>query len=93
MPCLRIHPALASSHLRRIPPTGGIAAVAEALACVGLETYTAAFDAEGYDDIMYLRGLSEPERASVASETGMKPGHGAKFVKHGFDSSSSTDSQ
>ena len=43
---------------------------------------------------MYLRGLSEPERASVASETGMKPGHGAKFVKHGFefDSSSSTDS-
>ena len=66
------------------PPTGGMAAVAAALAQINLQAYAAAFDAEGYDDIAFLRGLDAAERADVAKETGMKPGHAGRFVKFGF---------
>ena len=71
-------------------PTGGIAAVAEALARIGLQAYAAAFDAEGYDDIAYLRGLDAAERAEVATETDMKPGHAGRFVKFGFGETGQT---
>ncbi|EOD41376.1 hypothetical protein EMIHUDRAFT_199717 [Emiliania huxleyi CCMP1516] len=59
------------------------AAVAFARA-INLQAYAAAFDAEGYDDISFLRGLDAAERADVAKETGMKPGHAGRFVKFGF---------
>ena len=71
-------------HREPPPPTGGMAAVAEALARIGLQAYAAAFDAEGYDDIEYLRGLDAAERAEVATETGMKPGHAGRWGKYGF---------
>ena len=67
------------------PPTGGMAAVAAALAQINLQAYAAAFDAEGYDDIAFLRGMDAAERADVAKETGMKPGHAGRFVKFGFE--------
>ena len=70
------------------PPPGGLAAVADALASVGLATYTAAFDAEGYDAVEFLGGLDAAERAGVAKDVGMKQGHLSKFVKHGFEARS-----
>ena len=75
-------------HKEAPPPTGGIAAVAEALERVGLENYVAAFDAEGFDDIEFLGGLDAAERAGVARDVGMKQGHLSKFVKHGFEARS-----
>jgi len=48
----------------------------------GLQAYAAAF--EGYDDIEYVRGLDAAERAEVATETGMKPGHAGRWGKYGF---------
>ena len=71
-------------HREPPPSTGGIAAVAAALARIGLQAYVAAFDAEGYDDIEYLRGLDAAERAEVATETDMKPGHAGRWGKYGF---------
>ena len=71
-------------HREPPPSMGGIAAVAEALARIGLQAYVAAFDAEGYDDIEYLRGLDAAERAEVATETDMKPGHAGRWGKYGF---------
>jgi len=67
------------------PPTGGMAAVAAALARVGLQAYVAAFDDEGFDDIEFLGSMDAAERAEVAEAAEMKPGHAAKFVKHGFE--------
>ena len=62
------------------------AAVAEALGRIGLQSYAAAFDSEGFDDIEFLLGLDSAERAAVATATGMdaKPGHAGKWVKFGF---------
>ena len=71
-------------HREPPPPTGGMEAVAEALARIGLQAYAAAFDAEGYNDIEYLEGLDAAERAEVATETGMKPGHAGRWGKYGF---------
>ncbi|EOD08038.1 hypothetical protein EMIHUDRAFT_125016 [Emiliania huxleyi CCMP1516] len=66
-------------------PTGGMPAVAAALARIGLQAYVAAFDTEGYDDLEFLRGMDAVERADVAKAIGMRPGHAGKFVKHGFE--------
>ena len=62
-----------------------MAAVAAALARVGLQAYVAAFDDEGFDDIEFLGSMDAAERAEVAEAAEMKPGHAAKFVKHGFE--------
>mmetsp|Transcript_38977 Transcript_38977/g.125997 ORF Transcript_38977/g.125997 Transcript_38977/m.125997 type:complete len:80 (+) Transcript_38977:127-366(+) len=63
-----------------------MAAVAEALGRIGLQSYAAAFDCEGFDDIEFLLGLDSAERAAVATATGMdaKPGHAGKWVKFGL---------
>ena len=65
-----------------------MAAVAEALGRIGLQSYAAAFDCEGFDDIEFLLGLDGAERAGVAKDVGMKQGHLSKFVKHGFEARS-----
>ncbi|EOD21267.1 hypothetical protein EMIHUDRAFT_241459 [Emiliania huxleyi CCMP1516] len=73
-------------HKEAPPNNGGMAAVAEALGRIGLQSYAAAFDSEGFDDIEFLLGLDSAERAAVATATGMdaKPGHAGKWVKFGF---------
>ena len=73
-------------HKEAPPDNGGMAAVAEALGRIGLQSYAAAFDCEGFDDIEFLLGLDSAERAAVATATGMdaKPGHAGKWVKFGF---------
>ncbi|EOD16372.1 hypothetical protein EMIHUDRAFT_451545 [Emiliania huxleyi CCMP1516] len=73
-------------HKEAPPDNGGMAAVADALGRIGLQSYAAAFDSEGFDDIDFLLGLDRAERAAVATATGMdaKPGHAGKWVRFGF---------
>ena len=59
---------------------GGMAAVRAELARFGLGDYAETFDEEGYDDLLYLRGLSVACLEAVAVQCRMKPGHGMKFV-------------
>ncbi|EOD08078.1 hypothetical protein EMIHUDRAFT_120966, partial [Emiliania huxleyi CCMP1516] len=70
-------------HKEAPPDNGGMAAVADALGRIGLQSYVAAFDSEGFDDIDFLLGLDRAERAAVATATGMdaKPGHAGKWVR------------
>ncbi|EOD27574.1 hypothetical protein EMIHUDRAFT_235566 [Emiliania huxleyi CCMP1516] len=81
-----VEAAVAYARAEAPPDNGGMAAVAEALGRIGLQSYAAAFDSEGYDDIEFLLGLDSAERAAVATATGMdaKPGHAGKWVKFGF---------
>ena len=57
----------------------GMAAVAEMLRSFRLDMYADAFDAQGYDDLDYLRVMSAAQQAQLLNAIGMKPGHRAKF--------------
>ena len=52
-------------------------------ACNGLQslnqTWAATFDAQGYDDLDYLRVMSAAQQEELLDAIGMKPGHRAKF--------------
>ena len=68
--------------------TAGIANMPTGMETVGamlshcrLEQYAATFEAEGYDDLLFLASLDEARLRSIAtSELGMKPGHVAKLI-------------
>lgn len=57
----------------------GMAAVAEMLRSFRLDMYADAFDAQGYDDLDYLRVMSASQQTELLDAVGMKPGHRAKF--------------
>jgi len=61
--------------------------VAVALGRIGLQMYSAAFDAAGYLDLESLQRMYASQRAEVAKATGMKHGHARKFEKYGLDAS------
>ena len=44
-----------------------------------LDMYADAFDAQGYDDLDYLRVMSAGQQEELLDAVGMKPGHRAKF--------------
>jgi hypothetical protein len=48
----------------------------------GLAQYAERFDAEGYDDVSFLVGLSEKALQEVATDTEMKAGHSMKLITY-----------
>ena len=44
-----------------------------------LESYAAALEAEGWDDLGYLAAVDEERRREIGISVGMKPGHAMKF--------------
>lgn len=54
-------------------------AVKTTLKSWNLSQYADAFFEQGYDDLAYLKTLSEDMLQRVAAAVGMKPGHAGKF--------------
>eukprot|EP00966_Prymnesium_polylepis_P248251 5739944-Prymnesium_polylepis.1 len=66
---------------------GGFAEVAAALRRFGLAQYAEAFDAQGYDDLPFLRSRPHGELHRLAQDTvGMLPGHARKVRLQGVES-------
>ena len=68
-------PALKATSANR-----GMEQVASTLSSWLLGQYAEAFDEQGYDDLDYLKTLSEEKLMKVASDVAMKPGHAGKFA-------------
>lgn len=58
----------------------GMGEVSAWLEGLRLGIYAPALSEQGYDDLAYLRGLSEARLRAIAAAAAMKPGHAHKFV-------------